>query len=69
MNECKQQYCDFVGSRSFGDDNGWSYEVWQAAQKAAFTRLSSRFKTYSDENYTGKQIALYIEFLSEHDIP
>lgn len=69
MNECKQQYCDFVGSRSFEDDNGWSYEVWQAAQKAAFKRLSSRFKTYSDENYTGKQIALYIEFLSEHDIP
>ena len=36
MNECKQEYCDFVGSLAFEQDGGWSYEVWQAAQQAAF---------------------------------
>jgi hypothetical protein len=69
MNACKQEYCNFVGSRAFEDDEGWSYEVWQAAQQALFKRLAKRFAAYGDIDYTGKEIANYIQFLSEQDVP
>jgi hypothetical protein len=69
MNACKQEYCDFVGSRAFEDDEGWSYEVWQAAQQAVFKRLAKRFAAYGDIDYTGTEIANYIQFLSEQDVP
>jgi hypothetical protein len=64
MNACKQEYCDFVGSLAFEEDGGWSYEVWQAAQQAAFKRLAERFRSYEKNDYTGKDVALYIEFLA-----
>ena len=65
MNACKQEYCEFVGSKAFEDDGGWSYEVWQAAQHAAFKRLSSRFKSYGDIDYTGTEISNYVDFLAK----
>ena len=64
MNACKQEYCDFVGSKAFEDDGGWSYEVWQAAQQAAFKRIASRFLGYGDIDYTGKEISNYVNFLA-----
>jgi len=64
MNECKNEYCDFIGSKAFEDDEGWSYEVWTAAQQAAFKRISDRFRSYGDIDYTGKEIANYIDFLA-----
>ena len=64
MNACKQEYCDFVGSKAFEDDGGWSYEVWQAAQQAAFKRISNRFLVYGDIDYTGKEISNYVDFLA-----
>ena len=64
MNECKKEYCEFVGSKAFEDDGGWSYEVWQAAQQAAFKRIANRFLGYGDIDYTGKEISLYVDFLA-----
>ena len=64
MNECKKEYCEFIGSKAFEDDGGWSYEVWQAAQQSAFKRLANRFLGYGDIDYTGKEISLYVDFLA-----
>jgi len=64
MNECKKEYCEFIGSKAFEDDGGWSYEVWQAAQQAAFKRIANRFLGYGDIDYTGKEISLYVDFLA-----
>lgn len=64
MNECKKEYCEFIGSKAFEDDGGWSYEVWQAAQQAAFKRISNRFLGYGDIDYTGKEISNYVNFLA-----
>ena len=64
MNECKKEYCDFIGSKAFEDDGGWSYEVWTAAQQAVFKRVSSRFLSYGDIDYTGKEISNYVDFLA-----
>lgn len=64
MNECKKEYCDFIGSKAFEDDGGWSYEVWQAAQQAVFKRIINRFLGYGDIPYTGKEIANYIIYIS-----
>ena len=64
MNECKKEYCEFIGSKAFEDDGGWSYEVWQAAQQAAFKRIASRFLGYGDIDYTGKEISNYVNFLA-----
>ena len=68
MNEMKKEYCDFIGSKAFEDDNGWSYEVWQAAQQAVFKRLANRFLAYGDIDYTGKEIAKYINNLASQDV-
>jgi hypothetical protein len=65
MNECKKEYCEFIGSKAFEDDGGWSYEVWQAAQQAVFKRISNRFLGYGDIDYTGKEISTYIDFLAK----
>lgn len=64
MNECKKEYCEFIGSKAFEDDSGWSYEVWQAAQQAAFKRLANRFIGYGDIPYTGKEISNYIVYIA-----
>jgi hypothetical protein len=64
MNECKKEYCDFIGSKAFEDDGGWSYEVWTAAQQNAFKRIAARFRSYGDIDYTGKEIANYVDFLA-----
>ena len=64
MNECKKEYCEFIGSKAFEDDGGWSYEVWQAAQQAAFKRIASHFLGYGDIDYTGKEISNYVNFLA-----
>jgi hypothetical protein len=69
MNECQKEYCEFIGSKAFEDDSGWSYEVWQAAQQAAFKRLASRFLGYKDIDYTGHEIARYIKYLADQDVP
>lgn len=61
MSEGKQEYCEFIGSKAFEDDGGWSYEVWQAAQQAVFKRLAKRFQVYGDIPYSGKEIADYIQ--------
>jgi hypothetical protein len=68
MNEMKKEYCDFIGSKAFEDDNGWSYEVWQAAQQAVFKRIANRFLGYGDIDYTGKEIAKYINHLASQDV-
>ena len=64
MNEGKKEYCDFTGNKAFEDDGGWSYEVWTAAQQAAFKRIAARFRSYGDIDYTGKEIANYVGFLA-----
>lgn len=64
MNECKQEFCKFIGSKAFEDDGGWSYEVWLAAQDAVFKRIAARFIGYGDIDYTGKEIANYVNFLA-----
>lgn len=63
MNECKKEYCEFIGSKSFEDDGGWSYEVWQAAQQAVFKRIANRFLGYGDIPYSGKEVADYIKYI------
>ena len=68
MNECKKEYCEFIGNKAFEDDGGWSYEVWQAAQQAAFKRIADRFLGYGDIDYTGHEIARYITFLAKQDV-
>ena len=68
MNECKQEYCDFVGSRAFEDDGGWSYEVWQAAQAAAFKRMSGRFLGHKSTMFWGQEISDYLNFLSKQNV-
>jgi len=69
MNESKKEYCEFIGSKAFEDDNGWSHEVWQAAQQAVFKRIANRFASYGDIDYTGHEIARYINFLAKQDVP
>lgn len=68
MNEMKKEYCDFIGSKAFENDNGWSYEVWQAAQQAVFKRIANRFLGYGDIDYTGKEIAKYINYLANQNV-
>ena len=68
MNECKKEYCEFIGAKAFEDDGGWSYEVWEAAQQALFKRIAARFLGYGDIDYTGKEIARYIDFLSKQNV-
>jgi phenolic acid decarboxylase len=68
MNEMKKEYCDFIGSKAFEDDNGWSYEVWQAAQQAVFKRIANKFLGYGDIDYTGKEIAKYINYLANQNV-
>ena len=68
MNECKKEYCEFIGSKAFEDDRGWSYEVWCAAQQAVFKRISNRFLGYGDIDYTGKEISKYINYLASQDV-
>ena len=69
MNESKKEYCEFIGNKAFEDDGSWSYEVWQAAQQAAFKRIQNRFLGYGDIEYTGKEIAKYVKFLADKDVP
>jgi hypothetical protein len=69
MTESQQEYCDFIGNRAFEDDGGWSHEVWQAAQQSAFKRLAARFHSYGDIDYTGYEIARYIDFIAKQDVP
>ena len=69
MNECKKEYCDFIGNKAFEDDGGWSYEVWQAAQQAAFKRIATRFAGYKDIDYTGYEITRYVNYLAKQDVP
>ena len=69
MTECKQEYCEFIGNKAFEDDGGWSYEVWQAAQQAAFKRLANRFLGYGDIDYTGREIHNYVTYLAKQDVP
>ena len=64
MNDCKKEYCEFIGNKAFEDDGGWSYEVWLAAQDAAFKRIAARFLGYGDIDYTGHEIARYVNFLA-----
>jgi len=64
MIECKKEYCDFIGGKDFEDDDGWSYEVWQAAQQALFKRLADRFVKYGDIPYSGKEVANYLVYLA-----
>jgi hypothetical protein len=68
MNECKKEYCEFIGNKAFEDDGGWSYEVWTAAQQAAFKRIEARFRSYGDIDYTGKEIANYVDFLARSNL-
>ena len=65
MSECKKEYCEFIGSKAFEDDGGWSYEVWQAAQAALFKRIAARFQVYGDIPYSGKEVADYIKHISD----
>ena len=69
MTECKKEDCEFIGNKAFEDDGGWSYEVWQAAQQTAFKRLATRFASYKDIDYTGHEIARYINFIAKQDVP
>jgi hypothetical protein len=65
MSDCKKEYCEFIGSKAFEDDGGWSYEVWQAAQAALFKRIAARFQVYGDIPYSGKEVADYIKHISD----
>lgn len=69
MTESKKEYCEFIGNKAFEDDGGWSYEVWQAAQQAAFKRIANRFLGYKDIDYTGYEIARYVNYLAKQDVP
>jgi len=69
MTESKKEYCEFIGNKAFENDGGWSYEVWQAAQQAAFKRLAARFESYGDIDYTGHEIARYVKFMAKQDVP
>jgi hypothetical protein len=69
MTESKKEYCEFIGNKAFEDDGSWSYEVWQAAQQAAFKRIAARFAGYGDIDYTGHEIARYIDFIAKQDVP
>ena len=68
MSDCKKEYCEFIGSKAFEDDGGWSYEVWQAAQSAVFKRIANRFLGYGDIDYTGKEISDYVKFLEKNNV-
>lgn len=69
MTEGKKEYCEFIGNKAFEDDGSWSHEVWQAAQQAAFKRLAARFAGYRDIDYTGHEVARYIDFIAKQDVP
>ena len=64
MNECKQEFCKFIGSKAFEDDGGWSYEVWQAAQEAAFKRIAVRFLVGKNTTHWGHEVAHYVDFVA-----
>lgn len=68
MSECQKEYCEFIGSKAFEHDGGWSYEVWQAAQAALFKRIANRFLGYGDIDYTGKEISDYVKFLEKNNV-
>jgi hypothetical protein len=68
MTESKKEYCEFIGNKAFEDDGGWSYEVWHAAQQAAFKRIAARFAGYKDIDYTGHEIARYVNYLAKQDV-
>jgi hypothetical protein len=68
MNDAKWEYCEFVGTKAFEDDGGWSFEVWQAAQAALFKRLQHRFQKYGDIPYSGKEVADYLKKASDDNV-
>lgn len=37
----KQEYCDFIGTKAFEEDAGWSHEVWTAAWAACLKQMKS----------------------------
>ena len=41
-----------------------SPKVWHAAQQAVFKRIANRFLGYGDIDYTGHEIARYVNFLA-----
>jgi hypothetical protein len=69
MTEGKKEYCEFIGNKAFENDGGWSYEVWHAAQQAAFKRIAAKFAGYNDIDYTGYEIARYVNFIAKKDVP
>lgn len=64
MNECKQEFCKFIGSKAFENDGGWSYEVWQAAQEAAFKRIAARFLGGKNTTHWSYEVAHYVDFVA-----
>ena len=69
MTESQREYCEFIGSKAFEHDGGWSYEVWQAAQQAVFKRVAARFLGYGDIPYSGKEVADYITHIGKLNVP
>jgi hypothetical protein len=57
MKDCHNRFCDFIGSKAFEYDGGWSWEVWQAAYKAGLTVAEARFKRMGEIPMTGKDVA------------
>ena len=68
MNDCQKHFCDFIGSKAFEDDGGWSWAVWQAAYDAALFAALNKFKRLGDIPLTGVEVATEVQKM-RHDIP
>ena len=65
MNNMQETFCQFIGSKAFEDDGGWSWEVWQAAHIAALQALEDRFKRLDDTQFHADEIAWEIQELKD----
>jgi len=65
MNKMQENFCHFIGQKSFEDDGDWSWEVWQAAYVAALQGLEDRFKRLGDTPFYADEVASEIQGLKD----
>jgi hypothetical protein len=54
------RFDEFIGPRSFEDDQGWSAMVWQHAWEAALEEAAKRFDTMSTADKSDVSSAQYL---------
>lgn len=55
--EKRKAFCEFIGTKAFEDDGGWSYEIWEAAWNSALKRAEKTFQAFDNVPYYGSEVA------------